>query len=189
MIGAIFETARRLFGLTFTPVNVPLYHPDAHGYEVKDANGRHVGLFIGDYFARASKHSGAWMTSLRDQESLTGDVRPIILNVCNFNKPAAGESALLSFDDARTLFHEFGHALHGLLSDVTYPAVCGTSVPQDWVELPSQLYEHWLERPEILGRFAVHCETGEPMPQDLARRLVAARPFTQGLATVGYGGF
>ena len=121
MIEAAFETARRLFGLTFTPANVPLYHPDARAWEVKDEDGRHVGLFIGDYFARASKHSGAWMTSLRDQEKLAGDIRPIILNVCNFSKPAAGEPALLSFDDARTLFHEFGHGLHGLLSNVTYP--------------------------------------------------------------------
>src|ERR1035437_2369367 len=149
MIEAAFETARRLFGLTFTPVSVPLYHPDARAFEVTDAQGHHVGLFIGDYFARGSKHSGAWMTSLRDQEKLVRDVRPIILNVCNFSKPAAGEKALLSFDDARTLFHEFGHALHGLLSNVTYPLLAGTSVSSDFVELPSQLYEHWLEVPEI----------------------------------------
>ena len=186
MIEAAFETARRLFGLTFTPVNVPLYHPDAHAYEVKDANGRHVGLFIGDYFARASKHSGAWMTSLRDQEKLTGDVRPIILNVCNFNKPAAGESALLSFDDARTLFHEFGHALHGLLSNVTYPLLAGAAVSSDFVELPSQLYEHWLEVPEILQKYARHTVTGEPMSQMLLDRLLATRTFNQGFATVEY---
>ena len=186
MIEATFETARRLFGLTFTPVNVPLYHPDAHAYEVKEANGRHVGLFIGDYFARASKHSGAWMTSLRDQEKLTGDVRPIILNVCNFNKPAAGESALLSFDDARTLFHEFGHALHGLLSNVTYPLLAGAAVSSDFVELPSQLYEHWLEVPEILQKYARHTVTGEPMSQMLLDRLLATRTFNQGFATVEY---
>ncbi len=186
MIEAAFETARRLFGLSFTPADVPLYHPDARAFEVKDADGRHVGLFIGDYFARESKHSGAWMTSLRDQEKLTGNVRPIILNVCNFSKPQAGEPALLSFEDARTLFHEFGHALHGLLSDVTYPLLAGTSVSSDFVELPSQLYEHWLEVPEILKTYARHCRTGEPMPQAMLERLLATRTFNQGCATVEY---
>ena len=186
MIDAAFETAHRLFGLSFKPVSVPLYHPDARAFEVTDAQGRHVGLFIGDYFARGSKHSGAWMTSLRDQEKLTGDVRPVILNVCNFSKPAAGEPALLSFDDARTLFHEFGHALHGLLSNVTYPLLAGTSVPSDFVELPSQLYEHWLEVPEILQKYARHAHTGEPMPKALLDRLLATRTFNQGFATVEY---
>jgi len=186
MIDAAFETAHRLFGLSFTPVEVPLYHADARAYEVTDAQGRHVGLFIGDYFARGSKHSGAWMTSLRDQEKLSGDVRPVILNVCNFSKPAAGEKSLLSFDDARTLFHEFGHALHGLLSNVTYPLLAGTSVSSDFVELPSQLYEHWLEVPEILQKYARHARTGEPMPKVLLDRLLATRTFNQGFATVEY---
>jgi peptidyl-dipeptidase Dcp len=186
MIEAAFETARRLFGLTFTPADVPLYHPDARAWEVKDASGAHAGLFIGDYFARDSKHSGAWMTSLRDQEKLMGDIRPVILNVCNFSKPAAGEPALLSFDDARTLFHEFGHALHGLLSDVTYPLLAGTAVASDFVELPSQLYEHWLEVPDILKTYARHCKTGAPMPQALVDRLLATRTFNQGFATVEY---
>ena len=126
-------------------------------------------LFIGDYFARSSKHSGAWMTSLRDQEKLAGDIRPIILNVCNFSKPAAGEPALLSFDDARTLFHEFGHALHGMLSNVTYPLLAGTAVPSDFVELPSQLYEHWLEVPEILKQYARHARTGAADAEGAAR--------------------
>ena len=186
MIEAAFETAHRLFGLTFTPAAVPLYHPDARAWEVTDAQGRHVALFIGDYFARSSKHSGAWMTSLRDQEKLSGDIRPIVLNVCNFSKPAAGEPALLSFDDARTLFHEFGHALHGMLSNVTYPLLAGTAVPSDFVELPSQLYEHWLEVPEILGQYARHCRTGEPMPKALLDRLLATRTYNQGFATVEY---
>src|SRR5450631_34676 len=186
MIEAAFETAHRLFGLNFTPVSAPLYHPDARAFEVTDEAGRHVGLFIGDYFARSSKHSGAWMTSLRDQEKLSGDVRPVILNVCNFSKPATGEPALLSFDDARTLFHEFGHALHGLLSNVTYPLLAGTSVSSDFVELPSQLYEHWLEVPEILQKYARHARTGEPMPQALLDRLLATRTFNQGFATVEY---
>jgi peptidyl-dipeptidase Dcp len=186
MIEAAFETARRLFGLSFKRVDAALYHPDARAWEVTDAQGRHVALFIGDYFARPSKHSGAWMTSLRDQEKLTGDVRPIVLNICNFSKPASGEPALLSFDDARTLFHEFGHALHGMLSDVTYPLIAGTAVPSDFVELPSQLYEHWLEVPEILQKYALHAGTGEPLPKALLDRLLATRTFNQGFATIEY---
>jgi peptidyl-dipeptidase Dcp len=187
IIEAAFYTANRLFGLTFAPAqDVAVWHADVRAWEVRDANGRHRGLFLGDYFARSSKHSGAWMTSLRDQEKLRGDVHPIIVNVMNFSKAAAGEPVLLSFDDARTLFHEFGHALHGLLSDVTYPMVAGTSVLTDWVELPSQLYEHWLDRPEVLSRFALHCGSGEAMPQPLLDRLLAARTFNQGFATVEY---
>jgi peptidyl-dipeptidase Dcp len=186
MIDAAFETAHRLFGLTFKPVEVPLYHPDARAFDVTDAAGQHVGLFIGDYFARGSKHSGAWMTSLRDQQKLSGDTRPIILNVCNFSKPAAGQPALLSFDDARTLFHEFGHGLHGLLSNVTYPLLAGTSVSSDFVELPSQLYEHWLEVPEILQKYALHAKTGAPMPKAMFDKLLATRTYGQGFATVEY---
>jgi peptidyl-dipeptidase Dcp len=186
MIEAAFETARRLFGLTFTPAAVPLYHPDARAWQVKDDSGRAIGLFIGDYFARPSKHSGAWMTSLRDQEKVDGAVTPVILNICNFSKPAAGEPALLSFDDARTLFHEFGHALHGLLSNVTYPLLAGTAVASDFVELPSQLYEHWLEVPEILQKYARNAKTGAPMPKALLDRLLATRTFGQGFATVEY---
>ena len=187
IIDAALHVANRLFGLTFEPRrDIALWHDDVRAWEVRDAQGRHRGLFFGDYFARSSKHSGAWMTSLRDQEKLAGDIAPLIVNVMNFPKSADGEPVLLSFDDARTLFHEFGHALHGLLSDVTYPMVAGTSVLQDWVELPSQLYEHWLERPEILRRFAVHYRTGEPMPEDLLRRLLAARTFNQGCATLEY---
>ncbi|MEP7031864.1 MAG: M3 family metallopeptidase, partial [Pseudolabrys sp.] len=177
---------RRLFGLTFKPAEVPLYHLDARAWEVTDAKGGHVGLFIGDYFARASKHSGAWMTSLRDQEKLSGGIRPIILNVCNFSKPAAGEKALLSFDDARTLFHELGHGLHGLLSNVKYPILAGTAVSSDFVELPSQLYEHWLEVPEILQKYALHAVTGKPMPKALLERLLSARNFNQAFFTVEY---
>ncbi|HVV79855.1 MAG TPA: M3 family metallopeptidase [Pseudolabrys sp.] len=186
MIAAAFETANRLFGLSFKPVEVPLYHPDARAWEVTDKDSRAVALFIGDYFARTSKHSGAWMTSLRDQEKLRGNIRPIVLNVCNFSKPAKGEPALLSFDDARTLFHEFGHALHGMLSDVTYPLLAGTAVSSDFVELPSQLYEHWLETPEILTKFARHYKTSEPMPQALLDKVLATRTFNQGFATVEY---
>jgi peptidyl-dipeptidase Dcp len=186
MIEAAFETAHRLFGLNFAPGSLPLYHPDARAWEVTDAQGRHVALFIGDYFARSSKHSGAWSTSLRDQEKLSGDIRPIVLNVCNFSKPAADEPALLSFDDARTLFHEFGHALHAMLSNVIYPLLAGTAVSSDFVELPSQLYEHWLEVPQILEQYARHAHTGQPMPKALLDRLLSTRTFNQGFATVEY---
>jgi peptidyl-dipeptidase Dcp len=187
IIEAAFYTANRLFGLSFAPLaGIPVWHDDVRVWEVRDAAGRHRGLFFGDYFARSSKHSGAWMTSLRDQQKLTGDIRPLIVNVMNFCKAGEGEPTLLSFDDAKTLFHEFGHALHGLLSDVTYPLISGTSVLTDWVELPSQLYEHWLLRPEILRRFAVHCDTGAPIPEDLLRRLLDARTFNQGFMTVEY---
>jgi peptidyl-dipeptidase Dcp len=187
IIEAAFYTANRLFGLTFERRDgIPVWHQDVRVWEVRDAAGRHRGLFFGDYFARASKHSGAWMTTLRDQEKLKGDIRPLVVNVMNFSKAGAGEPTLLSFEDAKTLFHEFGHALHALLSDVTYPMVSGTGVLTDWVELPSQLYEHWLEHPDILRRFALHHRSGEPMPPDLLQRLVAARTFNQGCATVEY---
>lgn len=187
MIDAAFDVAGRLFGITFHPVaDAPTWHPDVRVWEVRARDGRHVGLFLGDYFARASKRSGAWMTSLRNQERLAGVTAPIIINVMNFSKAEGGTPALLSFDDARTLFHEFGHALHGLLSDVTYPLISGTRVATDFVELPSQLYEHWLEQPEVLARFAVHHETGEPMPRELLDKLLAARNFDQGFATVEY---
>jgi len=187
MVAAAFDTARRLFGVTFTELQgLPVYHSDVRVWEARDAEGRHVGLFLGDYFARPSKRSGAWMSAFRSQEKLSGDIRPIIVNVMNFSKGGEGEPSLLSFDDARTLFHEFGHALHGLLSNVTYPLLSGTGVARDFVEFPSQLYEHWLERPEVLGRYAVHAKTGEPMPTALLERLLAARTFNQGFATVEY---
>ena len=187
IIDAAFYTAYRLFGLSFERrKDVEAWHPDVMVWEVRSADGSHVGMFFGDYFARPSKRSGAWMTTLRDQERLTGDIRPLVVNVMNFNRGGDGGPTLLSFDDARTLFHEFGHALHGLLSDATYPMVAGTSVLTDWVELPSQLYEHWLEQPDILRRFAIHARTGRPIPDDLLKRLLAARNFNRGFATVEY---
>jgi peptidyl-dipeptidase Dcp len=187
MIEAAFYTAQRLFGLSFRPrPDVTAWHPDVRVWEVTGAGGEKVGLFFGDYYARPSKHSGAWMTSLRDQEKLEGDIRPLIVNVCNFAKAADGEPTLLSFDDARTLFHEFGHALHGLLSSVTYPKIAGTNVATDFVELPSQLFEHWLQQPDVLRRFARHYQTGEAMPEELLQRLLAARNFNKGFATVEY---
>ncbi|MGF7161970.1 Zn-dependent oligopeptidase [Rhodoligotrophos appendicifer] len=187
MIAAAFHTASRLFGLTFQPRDdLQLYHPDVRAWEVKSADNRHIGLFLGDYFARPSKRSGAWMSAFRTQHKLDGNVTPIILNVMNFSKPGANETALLSFDDARTLFHEFGHALHGLLSDVTYPSIAGTSVSRDFVEFPSQLFEHWLEQPELLREFAKHYITGEPMPELLLGKMLKARRFNQGFSTVEY---
>ena len=187
MIAAAFDCATRLFGITFNErKDVPIWHPDVRVWEVRDAAGNHKGLFYGDYFARPSKRSGAWMTSLRDQQKLDGDVAPLIVNVMNFSKGAEGQPALLSPDDARTLFHEFGHGLHGLLSNVTYPSLSGTSVFTDFVELPSQLYEHWQEQPQVLRQFARHYETGEPLPDDLLKRFLAARKFNQGFATVEF---
>ena len=187
MIEASFDCATRLFGLTFTERHdVPVHHPDVRAFEVGDREGKPVGLFLGDYFARSSKRSGAWMSGFRGQRRLDGDVRPIIVNVMNFAKGSSDSPTLLSFDDARTLFHEFGHALHGLLSDVTYPMIAGTSVPRDFVEFPSQLYEHWLEQPAILQSFARHYKTDEPMPPPLIERLLSSRKFNQGFGTVEY---
>ncbi|MBV9078857.1 MAG: M3 family metallopeptidase [Methylobacteriaceae bacterium] len=187
VIAAAFDTASRLFGLSFAErPGLPVYHPDVRAFEVTDRDGRHVGLFLGDYYARPSKRSGAWMSAVRGQRKLDEDVRPIIVNVMNFARGAGEAPTLLSFDDARTLFHEFGHALHGLLSDVTYPSLAGTAVARDFVEFPSQLFEHWLEEPQVLRRFARHHATGEPMPEGLLAKVLAARRFNQGFATVEY---
>ena len=182
MLGAQFDCATRLFGLEFRELPGPFYHPDVRGWEVT-RNGAHVAVFLGDYFARGSKRSGAWCSAMRSQKKLGGDQRPIVVNVCNFAK---GEPALLSYDDARTLFHEFGHALHQMLSNVTYGFISGTSVARDFVELPSQLYEHWLEVPEVLEKHARHWQTGAPMPADLLHRLLAAGTYDQGFATVEF---
>ncbi len=185
MIAAAFACANRLFGLEFKPLDGPVYHPDVQLYEVT-REGEHVAVFIGDYFARPSKRSGAWCTTLRDQQRLKADIRPHVVNVCNFAKPEEGKPALLSYDDARTLFHEFGHALHQMLSDVTYESISGTSVARDFVELPSQLYEHWLEVPEVLQEFATHAETGEAMPDEMLQRVLKAATYDMGFQTVEY---
>lgn len=182
MLGAMFDCAHRLFGLEFREIDGPFYHPDVRGWEVS-RRGAHVAVFLGDYFARGSKRSGAWCSAMRSQKKLGGDVRPIVVNVCNFAK---GDPCLLSYDDARTLFHEFGHALHQMLSDVTYGFISGTSVARDFVELPSQLYEHWLEVPAVLEAHARHYQTGAPMPPDLLQRLLAAGTYDQGFATVEF---
>ncbi|WP_137129374.1 M3 family metallopeptidase [Rhizobium sp. FY34] len=192
MIEASFDVAHRLFGITLTEVkDVPAYHPDVRVFEVRNEEGVLIAMFLGDYFARSSKRSGAWMSAFQSQHKLQlkngsmGEL-PIIYNVCNFAKPAPGKPALLSLDDARTLFHEFGHGLHGILSNVTYPSVSGTGVSRDFVELPSQLYEHWLTVPEILTQYAVHYETGEPMPKALLDKVLAARTFNSGFNTVEF---
>ena len=182
MIEASFACANRLFGLEFAPLKLPLYHPDARAWEVT-RQGKHVAVFIGDYFARGSKRSGAWCSAMQSQAKWPKVRHPIVINVCNFAK---GDPALLSYDDARTLFHEFGHALHQMLSNVTYPSISGTSVARDFVELPSQLYEHWLEVPEVLAEFATHAETGQPMPRDMLDRLLGAATFDMGFQTVEY---
>ncbi|UWQ18540.1 M3 family metallopeptidase [Jannaschia sp. M317] len=182
MIEAAFATATRLFGLSFKPLDMPVYHPDVRAWEVT-RDGEHLAVFLGDYFARPSKRSGAWCSAMRSQSNLDGATRPIVVNVCNFAK---GDPALLSYDDARTLFHEFGHALHQMLSNVTYPSISGTSVARDFVELPSQLYEHWLEVPEILSEFATHADTGAAMPDALRDRLLRAATYDMGFATVEY---
>ncbi len=185
MIEASFDCANRLFGLTFHELDVPLYHPDARAWEVKKGN-RHMAVFIGDYFARSSKRSGAWCSRFRGQQNLGKDVRPITVNICNFAKAPAGQPSLLTFDDARTLFHEFGHALHSMLSDVHYAMISGTSVARDFVELPSQLYEHWLSVPSVLEKYARHADTGEPMPKELLDKLLAAENYDMGFSTVEY---
>jgi len=182
MLSAMFDTANRLFGLSFRPIDSPFYHPDVRGWEVT-RNGRHIAVFLGDYFARPSKRSGAWCSAMRSQKKLGGETRPIVVNVCNFAK---GDPCLLSYDDARTLFHEFGHALHQMLSDVTYQFVSGTSVARDFVELPSQLYEHWMEVPEVLEKHARHWQTGEAMPKALLDKLLAAATYDQGFTTVEF---
>ena len=184
MLGAMFDCANRLFGLEFREIEGPFYHDDVRGWEVT-RKGQHIAVFLGDYFARGSKRSGAWCSAMRSQKKLGGDVRPIVVNVCNFAK---GDPSLLSYDDARTLFHEFGHALHQMLSDVTYSFISGTSVARDFVELPSQLYEHWLEVPEVLEKHARHYQTGEPMPADMLKRLLDAGTYDQGFATVEFLG-
>jgi peptidyl-dipeptidase Dcp len=188
VIAAAFDCAGKLFGVSFKErKDLPVYHPEVRAFEVLGADGRHIGLFLGDYFARPSKRSGAWMSGWRWAHKLDAqEVRPIVVNVLNFAKGAPGEPALLSIDDARTLFHEFGHGLHGLLSNVTYPSVSGTRVERDFVELPSQLYEHWFMHPDVLKRFARHYKTGKPLPEALLQKIKAARNFNQGFATVEY---
>ncbi|WP_265500976.1 M3 family metallopeptidase [Paracoccus beibuensis] len=186
MLGAVFDVAHRLFGLEFQPLDAPLWAPDVRAWRVT-RGGRLMAIFVGDFFARPSKRSGAWCSALQMQHKIGDEQRAIVVNVCNFTPPEKdGEPAFLSWDDARTLFHEFGHATHHILSDVTWPSISGTSVAQDFVELPSQLYEHWLEQPSVLDAHARHHETGAPLPADLRDRLLAAGTADAGFSTVEY---
>ena len=185
----MFYVAERLLGLSFVPLAdgaVPVFHPDVRVWEVHDRGGATVGLWYFDPYARTGKRSGAWMSDYRGQERLDGPVIPIVSNNCNFVKPPPGEPALISWDDATTLFHEFGHALHGLCSDVTYPSLAGTRVARDYVELPSQLLEHWLSTPEVLGRFAIHSTTAAPIPAELVAKIRRAETFNAGFRTVEF---
>ncbi|MCC7198147.1 MAG: M3 family metallopeptidase [Gammaproteobacteria bacterium] len=185
----MFYVAERVFGLHFKALpagKVPVYHPDVTVFEVSDASGRNVGLWYFDPYARQGKRSGAWMNAYRNQERFDGEVTTIVSNNANFVKPAPGEPVLISWTDATTLFHEFGHALHGLSSNVSYPTVSGTNVVRDYVEFPSQLLEHWLSTPEVLDRFALHYQTGKPMPRELVERNQRASKFNEGFDTVEY---
>jgi peptidyl-dipeptidase Dcp len=184
----IFWVAGELFNFNFTPVtNVPVAHPDIRVWEVTDkTTKRHIGLWYFDPYARAGKRSGAWMNAYRTQEKIDGEITTIVSNNANFVKGKPGEPVLISWDDATTMFHEFGHALHGLNSNVTYPSLSGTAVPRDYVEFPSQLMEHWLSTPEVLQRFALHYQTGKPIPQELVDKIKRSATFNQGFATVEY---
>jgi peptidyl-dipeptidase Dcp len=183
-----FDTASRLWGLKFEiRTDLPKYHEDVEVFEVKDADGSHLAILYVDYFPRASKRGGAWMSEFRQQSKVNGqDIRPIIYNVGNFSKPTADEPSLLSFDEVNTLFHEFGHALHGMLSDCTYETLAGTNVARDFVEMPSQVMENYASDPGVLKTYALHYETGEPMPDELIEKIRKARHFNQGFATTEY---
>lgn len=183
-----FDLATKLWGITFTErKDIPIYHEDVKVFEVKEADGSHIGIFYTDYFVRASKRGGAWMNNYRDQYVENGEnVTPIVTNVCNFSKPAGEKPSLLSLDQVTTLFHEFGHGLHGLLSKCTYPSVSGTEVARDFVELPSQIMENWALEPEVLKTYARHYETGETIPDELIEKIKKSELFNQGFKTVEY---
>jgi peptidyl-dipeptidase Dcp len=184
----VFMVVNKLFGLTFSPIaDIPTYHPDAKAYEVKEADGTHVGVLYMDFHPRASKRGGAWMTSYRPQQTIDGQRKaPVISIVCNFSRPTADAPALLTFDEVTTFFHEFGHALHGLLSNVEYRSLAGTSVPRDFVELPSQIMENWATEPEVLKSYALHYKSGDPIPDELIQKLQKSGTFGQGFGTTEY---
>ena len=185
-IDAVFGLASRLYGVKFNELkNVPVYHEDVKVYEVTEADGTHLALFYADFFPRASKRGGAWMTSFRDQSIKDGvEKRPFITIVCNFTKPTADAPALITHDELTTFLHEFGHALHGIFAEGRYPSLTGTSVSRDFVELPSQIMENWAFEPEYLNSFAKHYQTGEPIPADLIEKIVAAKNYLAGYAQV-----
>jgi len=187
VLNGVFATTKKLWGLTYTEIfDVNVYHPDARVWEVKDKDGSHLGIFIGDYFTRSNKRGGAWMSSFKGQSNLEGRERPIVVNVCNFPAPVGDGPALLSFENVTTLFHEFGHAMHGILTNVTYNSMSGTSGPRDFTEFPAQILEHWASEPEILKSFATHYETGEVIPNELINKLLKASKFNQGFANTEY---
>ena len=187
VIQGVFNTTNKLWGLNFREIfDIDLYHPDARVWEVTDKDGSHLAIFIGDYFTRSNKRGGAWMSSFKGQSNLDGRERPIVVNVCNFPAPVGDNPSLLSFDNVVTLFHEFGHAMHGTLTDVTYASMAGTSGPRDFIELPSQLLEHWASEPEVLKSFATHYETGETIPDELIEKLLKASKFNQGFINTEY---
>ena len=187
VLKGVFDTTNKLWGLTFEELHdVDLYHPDARAWEVKDKDGSHLGIFIGDYFTRSNKRGGAWMSSFKGQSNLDGRKRPVVVNVCNFPPPAGNDPALLSFNNVTTLFHEFGHAMHGILADVTYGSMSGVSGPRDFTEFPAQILEHWAKEPAILKTFAKHYESGEVMPDALIAKFLKAAKFNQGFANTEY---
>lgn len=187
VLKGVFDTSTKLWGLTFVELHdIDTYHPDARVWEVKDKDGSHLGIFIGDFFTRASKRGGAWMSSFKGQSNLDLRERPVVVNVCNFPPPVGDDPSLLSFDNVVTLFHEFGHALHGLVTNVTYGSMSGTSGPRDFTEFPAQILEHWASEPSILKSYATHYETGEPMPDELIEKLLKASKFNQGFANTEY---
>ncbi|WP_422107531.1 M3 family metallopeptidase [Winogradskyella sp.] len=187
VLNGVFETTNKLWGVTYTELfDINVYHPDARVWEVKDKDGSHLGIFIGDYFTRSNKRGGAWMSSFKGQSNLDGKERPVVVNVCNFPAPVGDAPSLLSFENVTTLFHEFGHAMHGILTNVTYGSMAGTSGPRDFTEFPAQILEHWASEPEILKSFATHYETGEVIPDQLIEKLLKASKFNQGFANTEY---
>lgn len=188
VIEGVFYVANQLWGIQVKQIdNVPTYHEDVRTYELSDKDGNHIGIFYADYFPRASKRGGAWMNSIRGQSNLDGNfVHPLIINVGNFTPPVGDDPALLSFDDVNTLFHEFGHALHGFMSQAHYPSLAGTATPRDFVEFPAQMLEHWANQPEVMKKFALHYKTGEPIPDELIAKIKQVGTFNQGFATTEY---
>lgn len=187
VLNGVFETTNKLWGLTYTELfDINVYHPDARVWEVKDKDGSHLGIFIGDYFSRSNKRGGAWMSSFKGQSNLDGRERPVVVNVCNFPAPVGDDPSLLSFENVTTLFHEFGHAMHGIMTNATYQSMSGTSGPRDFTEFPAQILEHWASEPEILKSFATHYKTGEVIPDELIEKLLKASKFNQGFANTEY---
>jgi len=186
-LNGVFKTTNKLWGITFTEIfDIDMYHPDARIWKVEDKDGSHLGIFIGDYFTRSNKRGGAWMSSFKGQSNLDGRQRPIVVNVCNFPAPVGDNPSLLSFENLITLFHEFGHAMHGILTDVTYGSMSGTSGPRDFTEFPAQILEHWASEPQILKSFAKHYETGETIPDELINKILKASKFNQGFINTEY---